>query len=277
MIRRQSYRSTSDWGFEVLGVRAKDTAEVQRAYRNLMKKLHPDKVQNSASVSNALESIKEAKDACERCLSRQYAPGAPRKLSVSILCSQPGRRRYRINWTPPLANESAPVRRYIVAALDPAYGRALNISVLEPDYDDELKRFLSIDELGTYVLAEEELQKMPALWRQNAATIQVAAANDAGQSSWSTLQVPLNVGAPAPGQASPAGNRGGCSREDDRIFADELRRRTANVEELRIWLERQRKPQLSNYLKGVGWPENGSKNELMERVLLQIDRERNRC
>jgi len=268
-IRRASFSTVSAWGFAVLAVQSRDIVAVQRGYRGLMKKLHPDKVQTSASVSSALDMIKEAKDACERSLSRQVAPGMPRRMSLSILCSQPGRRRYRLSWAAPVENESAPVRRYIVAALDPAYGKALNIAVLEPDYDEEKRRFVSVGELGTYVLAEEDLQKMPSLWRQNAATIQVAAANESGQSSWAILQVPLNVTTPATIQQSPA-NR--SAREEEQLFAGECKRRSGP--DLRQWLEKQRKPQLVTFLKSVGWPDDGTKGRLVEKVMMMLERER---
>lgn len=234
-----------------------------------MKKLHPDKVQNSAAASNALEKVKEAKDACERSLSRQFAPGSPRRLSLTVLCSQPGRRRYRLNWSGPVDNESAPVRRYIVAALDPAYGKALNIAVLEPDYCEEKRRFVSVEELGTYVLAEEELQKMPSLWRQNVATVQVASANESGQSSWAILQVPLSITTPVTNFQSPIVR---SSREEERLFAEDLKKRSGA--DLRVWLDRQRKPQLVTFIKSMGWPEEGTKGDLVSRVVMLLEREK---
>jgi len=84
------------------------------------------------------------------------------------------------------------VRRYVVAAHDPAYGRALTVTILEPDYSQELRRFVSVEELTSYVLAEEELQKMPLLWQQPVATIQIASQNESGQSAWTVLKVPLD-------------------------------------------------------------------------------------
>jgi len=267
--RRGSFSNASAWGFAILAVQTRDIASVQRGYRGLMKKLHPDKVQNSAAASNALEKVKEAKDACERSLSRQFAPGSPRRLSLTVLCSQPGRRRYRLNWSPPVDNESAPVRRYIVAALDPAYGKALNIAVLEPDYCEEKRRFVSVEELGTYVLAEEELQKMPSLWRQNVATVQVASANESGQSSWAILQVPLSITTPVTNFQSPIVR---SSREEERLFAEDLKKRSGA--DLRVWLDRQRKPQLVTFIKSMGWPEEGTKGDLVSRVVMLLEREK---
>lgn len=37
--------------------------------------------------------------------------------------------------------------RYVIAAVDPAYGRALTVTTLEPDYSQELHRFVSVAEL----------------------------------------------------------------------------------------------------------------------------------
>jgi len=289
-LRRESYGSVSSWGFAVLGS-LRDVAAVQRGYRGLMKKLHPDKVQHSASVSKALEALKDAKEACERYLSRQVPPGVPRKLSFTPLCTTPGRRRYRLYWTAPQDQESAPIRRYIVAALDPAYGKALNIATLEPDYSEELKRFVSVEELGAFVLAEEELQKMPKLWCQNAATIQVAAANEAGQSAWAILQVPLgSSGAHAAGylpfnslppmRQAASGTPGASPREDVfsvEDFAVELKRHfERSGEDLRIWLERCRKPQIVAFLQTMGWPDEGTKGILIDRVIKLMERQRPR-
>ena len=48
-------------------------------------------------------------------------------------------RRYRLHWAAPQEQDSAPVRRFIVAAFDPAYGKALTIATLEPDYSEEFR------------------------------------------------------------------------------------------------------------------------------------------
>lgn len=272
-IRRASYSSASSWGFAVLAVQSHDIASVQRGYRALMKKLHPDKVTHTAQVSKALEAIKEAKDACERCLSRQFAPGVPRKVSYTTECALPGKRRYRLHWTAPLEQECAPVRRYIVAAFDPAYGKALNICILEPDYNEELQRSQL---LGEYVLDEEELQKMPTLWQKPFATLQVAAANEAGQSTWATIQVSLTekaAGSSTPRCPEFIGIGSSMSeRDEERAFEDEIRRRFG--EDLRIFLERQRKPQLISFVKRRGWSEEGTKGDLVDRVILKLERER---
>lgn len=283
-LRRGGYSSASGWGFAVLAVQTRDIPSVHKGYRNLMKKLHPDKVQRTEAVARALDAIKEAKEACERSLSRQFAPGVPRRFSFTPLCTVPGKRRYRLHWAAPQETESAPVRRFVVAAFDPAYGKALNVAVLEPDYDEEKKRFLSVEDLKEYELAEEELQKMPALWRQNVATMQVAAANDAGQSAWATLQVPLMLtAATTPSRESPGAARNdflgtpgssAFAREEELEFAEEVKSRSGT--ELRIFLERSRKPQLVTFVKSMGWPDEGTKGMLVERVVTLMDRQRQR-
>jgi hypothetical protein len=193
-LKRERYRSQQAWAFQVLSLSAGcDSSAVQKAYRGLMKKLHPDKVHQSEAVSKVLDTLKQAKDICERSVSRQMAPGPPRNLSFSTLCAKSGQRRYRLQWDAPEHREVAPVHKYIVAAFDPAYGRALNIAILEPDYSQELRRFQPIEDLRNYVLAEADLQKMPALWKTHTVSIQVAAANDSGQSGWATLKIPINV------------------------------------------------------------------------------------
>ncbi|CAK0865045.1 unnamed protein product [Prorocentrum cordatum] len=74
--------------------------------------------------------------------------------------------------------------------------RPLTIATLEPDYDEELQRFVPVEELTSYLLQETQLEKMPCLFKQALATLQVAAANDAGQSSWATDAVPSYRHAP---------------------------------------------------------------------------------
>ncbi|CAJ1359732.1 unnamed protein product, partial [Effrenium voratum] len=189
-LRRESFMNPTSWGFAVLGVptATKEVSTVQRAYRSLMRKLHPDRAGQSEDVVKAVEKVREAKEACERGLSRQEPPEPPRQLRSEALCSTPGRRRFQLCWTAPPVRESASVRRYIVAAHDPAYGRALTITVLEPDYSQELRSFVAIESLTSYVIAEEDLQKMPKLWTEKMLQVQVAAANEAGQSKWTSLK-----------------------------------------------------------------------------------------
>jgi len=287
-LRRESFPSSAAWGYAVLSVTTKDLASVQRGYRSLMKKLHPDKVQHTGPVSKAVEACREAKEACERGLSRQDLPGQPRHLSFKAECLTPGQRQFRINWQPPVVRESTPVRRYIVAAFDPAYGKALTVAVLEPDYSEELRRFVSVEELGSYVLSERELTKMPKLWQQTFATIQVAAANEAGQSSWASLQVALDGRQPTPkaisGLSSLMGQLGGGSGfGGSQISADSrqseiremnnfavalnTRRIDGDSHSLRSWLDKQRKPLLQGWLQSNDVAAEGTKEILVERVL----------
>lgn len=79
----------------------------------------------------------------------------------------------------------------MVAITDPSYGRAITVANLEPDYNEELKRFVPLEEIRSYVLAEEELYKIPSFFKQSIAVVQVAAANDQGQSPWAALRVRL--------------------------------------------------------------------------------------
>lgn len=278
-LRRESFRTTAEWGFAVLGA-TRELASVQRGYRSLWRKLHPDKVEQNATVSRAVEACREAKEACERALSRQVVPGQPRALSYKAECCTPGQRIFRLSWQPPIAQECAPVRRYVVAAYDPAYGKALTVAVLEPDYNEELRRFVSVEELDHYVLSEQELRKMPLLWKQPTATVQVAAANEAGQSNWATLQVALN-GRPA----NPAGSFGAfiskigsgpfidnkqAEYRDARVFEEEL---SAAMDEgdspdsLRPLIGKQRKALLQSWLQSNECPAEGTKEILVERVL----------
>lgn len=217
-LRRETFTSSASWGAAVLVVPAKfDTPAVQKGFRNLMKRLHPDKVGAFPSAARAVELVREAREVCERSLLRLSLPRVPSGLSSAPLCADVGRRQILLTWDPPRENPAAPVRRYVVAAVDPAYGRALTIRTLEPDYDQELHRFVSISELTSFVLAEEELQKMPSLWQQSHATLKIAAMNEAGQSEWATISVPLRhmqkAAAAGPGRprsvavgASPSGS-----------------------------------------------------------------------
>jgi len=286
------FPTPADWGFAVLDVASRDVASVQRGYRTLMRKLHPDKAGSDPSVVEAAEIIRKARDACERSLSRQERPDAPRNLRSVVLCATPGKRKFRLDWAAPIEEQdAAPVRRYVVAAIDPAYGRALTFAVLEPDYSEELRRFVSLDELTSYVLAEEELQKMPSVWRQAYATVQVAAANEAGQSGWSVLRIPLDVGAKpvpllerlgcfavnlglrtattSPGPKTPGPSPGPKVEQreesEDDVFLHELQKRRGP--ELRTWLERQRKVELAAWLRSVRWPAAGAKPDLVARIM----------
>lgn len=267
-LRKQSYKTPALWGFAVLGiaVRERDVSTVQRAYRLMMRKLHPDRAGHSMEVAKAMELVREAKEACERGLSKLEPAPPPHCLRVEVLCAQPGRRRFKICWKAPEERTSAPVRRYIIAAFDPAYGRALTITVLEPDYNEELRTFMHIDQLTSYVMAEEDLQKMPKLWTQTTLTVQVAASNEAGQSCWVTLRVPLTGGMASPNlqHSSPLGSPG-IEEMDERAFDRQVRK--LRGAELRAWLEPQKKGTLAAWLKLVNWSAQGSKFDLIERIV----------
>jgi hypothetical protein len=255
-----------------------------------MRKLHPDKAGSDPNMVRAGEIIREAKDVCERGLSKKEAPDAPRNLRSVPLCTIPGKRKFRLHWTTPEPRELAPVSRYVVAAVDPAYGRALTIAVLEPDYNEELRRFVSVDELSSHDLAEEELQKMPSLWKQATATVQVAAANEAGQSSWAIHKVCLNGGGASSfaaaaslmrpsancftGNSTAFGNQSAAGfdagdTQDEYLFNVELRRRRGP--DLRLWLEAQRKCLLIAWLKSARWPTTGTKEDLVVRIINAMD------
>ncbi|CAJ1444216.1 unnamed protein product, partial [Effrenium voratum] len=270
-MRRETFRSATDWAFAVLRA-TRDPSAVQRSYRSLMRKLHPDKVANTDGVERTITLIREAKDLCEKSFSRVVAPAPPRGLRYEVVESEVGRRRYRLRWLPPEGTASAPVCRYLVAALDPAYGKALTITILEPDYSEELKRFVSVDELTSFVLAEEDLQKMPSLWKQPTATVQVAAANEAGQSSWTKLEIWIaGTRSPASTPSSPststsseseASSPSQCSHGS---FDSEIQRRSGR--ELQEWLQGQLKVSLMSWLKTLHLPTKGTKQELIERIL----------
>jgi len=292
-LRRESYLNPTTWGFAVLGV-PKGTTEVsvvQRAYRALMRKLHPDRAGQSEDVVKAVEKVREAKEACERGLSRQEPPEQPRELRSAALCCSPGQRKFQLSWTAPILRDSAPVRRYVVAAHDPAYGRALTINVLEPDYSQESRSFVSIEHLTSYVMAEEDLKKMPKLWTQNILQVQVAAANDAGQSAWTTLKIPLTgpsagvasaaplaLHAPRPpsrtttpsgpsGFASAATMRSRMQEAEDVVAFDTELRKLSGISRLRAFLEPRKKGILQEWLRSVNWSAQGSKQDLVERVI----------
>jgi hypothetical protein len=190
-LRKGAYRYPAAWGYAVLNVEVKNVASVQTAYRKLMQKLHPDKVGHLPQIEKTIEVIREAKEFCEKSLSKQVPPGGLRSLRYTTLCSTKGNRRFKLQWSAPAEKEGAPVQRYMVNAFDPAYGKAITITILEPDYSEELRRYVSLEELTSYTLAEQELTKMPSLFQQKVAKLQVAACNDAGTGPWAFLQIPM--------------------------------------------------------------------------------------
>lgn len=190
-LRKNAYRSMSEWGAAVLNC---GRLQHHHAFRELMRILHPDRIGSSSDASTAIELVKEARAHCERASLRAEPPCPPKNLTASMLCGEPGRRRILIEWGAApgsLGCESAPIKRYIVQVHDPAYGRAIKIAVLESDYSEELRRFVPVEELRSYVLDEQHLRKMPSVFQQQSITVQIAAASEAGQSGWAVLQMPL--------------------------------------------------------------------------------------
>lgn len=298
-LRRDSFSSQAGWARAVLGLdlgRA-DLSGVQQAFRGLMRKLHPDRIGALRNADRAIEMLQEARQICEQANSQLMPPGPPSQLTSTTLCAVAGRRRLRLRWQPPLAcSEVSPVRRYLVAALDPSYGRALTITVLEPEYSEELKRFLAVEDLCSYVLAEEELHKMPGLFQQSGATLQVAAANEAGQSTWTSLWVPLQEAAgvsagscdpkgqppaedcnattraghqAARGRAVKAGSGTGEKCMEFESAAKSVMQSSGGAE-LCTWLRRQSKGLLVAWLQSQSWPTSGSKEELVDRVAFVV-------
>lgn len=199
----RSFPSLVDWGFAVLGVNQHDIISVQRAYRAVMKKLHPDKAEQSPVVTHALERFHEAKRLCERSLLQQEPPAMPRLLRLQALCTAVGRRRFLLEWAAPEQRQAAPVLKYVVALHDAATGRVTRITEMEPDYSAELGRFVTIEELRNYELVEEEL-KIPGLFQEPSITILLAAANKAGQSDWMAARIHLSAAPTVPAQVPVA-------------------------------------------------------------------------
>merc|ERR1712072_690432 len=119
-------------------------------------------------------------------------------MGIVAHCTKAGERRFRLRWQAPEGLETAPVQRYVVAAADPtstvAATRApIRLSTLEPDYSQELGRYVTLDELATYELAEEEVsERVPDLFQQSSFTLMVAAANKVGQSPWASVIVDIS-------------------------------------------------------------------------------------
>jgi len=273
-LQKRAFHSTALWGFAVLCVVVHDAASVQKGYRSLMKRLHPDRVGDSPDGTRAVELLREAKDACERSLSRVEPPGMPSNLKSTPLCFSSGSRKFELRWCPPIPRPQAPVRKYVIAVFDPSYGRSLTVTVLEPDYSEELRRFIPVEELTSYILAEADLAKMPALWRQPNISVQVAAANEAGQSQWAKLQVPLSAACaqvqrpkvPPKHWSGWSFGSGSEDESDDPCSLDvECRRR--HGENLRGWLELRKKADLVTQCRALGLSADGRKEQLIERII----------
>lgn len=189
-LDKGAFPSLVDWAFAVVGAVCRDLTSVQRSFRSIMRNLHPDKVNQSPAVLQALEQVREAKKCCERSLLKQQPPGVPRIRCIQLLSLAPGRRRIKLEWSSPDPREDAPVEKYIVSVVDTRTGRAERVIDLEPDYCEELGRYVSIDELRSYTLVEEDLQLLH-MFKQTGLTLCVAAANRAGQSSRAKAYIPL--------------------------------------------------------------------------------------
>lgn len=191
---KHHFSSEADWAFAILAQPARDVPSTQRAYRALMRRLHPDKAGSHPLVVAAVDLLREATGICERSLCQGQLPGVALQLRCSCLCAEKGKRQMKLVWSAPQTCDSTPVHRYIVAVSDPSFGKILTIATLEPDYSQELKRYLAFDapELCTYVVTEEHLKKMPKLFKADMLTVHVASGNRAGQSDWSTLEICLH-------------------------------------------------------------------------------------
>jgi len=299
-LRQPSFRSASEWAFAVLELRpgTTDVAAVQRSFRQLMRSLHPDKAGDAADVSQAVDCVRRARGLCERALSKEQVPSPPRSVGVSMLSQRPGERSFELTWQPPTQSEHATVRRYVVAVFDPGYGQPLTVASLEPDYNEELQRYVSLEDLTRYVLSEKDLQKMPKVWTQASLTVHIAAANEAGQSTWAIVQVPLVPGSAArrcpvqvqqnlqklysssstPAQARQrppttvrakpeAWGAPDVSSQAMKAFLSELHRRSSTPS-LGPWLKSQPKQTLAAFLRTVGLSTAGSKDDLASRVEL---------
>eukprot|EP00913_Durusdinium_trenchii_P001175 g1080.t1 len=131
---------------------------------------------------------------------------------------------------------------------------------------------------------------MPKLWTQSALQVQVAAANEAGQSKWTTLKIPLTgalagiaLSAPAPPVISPPGlggsrppgpaggftsaatmrNRTTALGENDVAAFDKELRKLKGHARLRAFLEPHKKNILQEWLRSVNWSSMGSKQETL--------------
>jgi len=278
------------WHFAVLQLKPWNAtpAAVQHAYRGLMRQLHPDRAGQLLGAGEAIERLRQAKVECERALAHEEPPSTPSCLTARVTCSEPGRRRVRLDWAAPtelaIPQQAPPVKSYVVAVFDPDYGKALTVAVLEPDYNEDLHRYVPIEELCSFVLDEEELQKMPGLFRQPSATVQVAAVNRSGQSPWATANVSLVNLTPA-SQMAPSAHKGESRPTKRRtVHASrpppeskptatefEAQMRMHQGKGLRIWLAGQKRELLAVWLRARSLPSGGSKNEIIERAASLVE------
>jgi len=88
-VKKACYTSEVEWGFVVLGKPQRDVHSVQKAYRTLMRPLHPDRAGSLPEAAAAVDLLREAKDLCEKSLRYQNAPDRPTRLTCTHLCSAP--------------------------------------------------------------------------------------------------------------------------------------------------------------------------------------------
>lgn len=192
-IDKDHFASTIAWAFAILDEPLRDLLSVQRAYRTFMRMLHPDRAGAQKKVEDAVEILREATDICQRELCQQHPPERPTRLSCKHVCTEPGHRLLKVAWSAPRNSDIAPIHKYTVAVLDPSFGKVIPVAILEPDYNQDLKRFVAFDdpELCSHVLSERDLSKMPNLFKTEMLTVHVAAGNTTGQSEWSILKIHL--------------------------------------------------------------------------------------
>jgi len=166
--------------------------ELQKQYRFFMRLFHPDKFRGDVPhcVSQALEKVKSAKKALENELNKFSIrlPHMVHGLSWNLVCAIPRSRVVRLSWNHPAGQ----IDKYNVQVLDPCYGRYLNICVLEPDYYEEKRKFVSIQELNEFDVEERKLDKMSHLFDGKQVEFQVAAANSAGVGPYAQIKVDLS-------------------------------------------------------------------------------------
>jgi hypothetical protein len=159
----------------------------------------------------------------------------------------------------------------------------LAIGTLEPDYCQEQKRYLAYNDpaLCSYTIAEEELRKMPKLFKASSISVQVSSGNNEGQSDWSIMKVDLTArDLSAPSRVSVASGAGGgpslhasttgarpaapTSSEGGKFDrqVDELSGR-----KLEEWLRGQLKSDIQVWLRKRFQSTSGSKEDLLKRVI----------
>lgn len=277
-VRKERFASKVEWGFVILGRPSRDVLSVQKAYRTLMRPLHPDRAGDQPEVEAAVDLLRDAKELCERALRQHFPPGRPTGLAFRHICTEVGRRRFKVTWKPPESRDQAPVHRYVVAVFDPSYGKALSVGTLEPDYSQEFKRFLAYDdpELCSYVVSEEDLRKMPNLFKRDHIAVQVAAANNEGQSDWSIIRVRLQTVAAKPASAPPPARTAApapglarvgpySSAGPDADFDCNLKQMSGR--ELESWLQHQKKETMQGWLKKRFQQSSGSKEAVLQKII----------